>query len=66
MSGRSPEPENETLTISRSLLESLVDEGECSFDHHGNCQAHMYFALEGEPCPMKEAQEILAKSWKLG
>jgi hypothetical protein len=35
------------LTASRALvgelacaLESLVDPGPCSFDHHGNCQAH--------------------------
>ena len=44
------------------LLESLVDDGECSFDHHGGCQAHGYLSLEpGEKCPQQELRDLLAE-----
>lgn len=45
----------------RSLLAELIDEDDCSFDHHGGCQAHGYLSLEpGELCPVEEAKRIIA------
>lgn len=49
---------NESL---RSLLDSLVDESDCQFDHHGGCQEHGYLSLEpGEMCPIEQAKRLLA------
>ena len=43
------------------LVDALTDGGECSFDHHGGCQAHGYLTLEaGEVCPQAEAQATVA------
>lgn len=54
---------NDNITISRKLLESFVDEENCSFDHNHSCQAHGYFYLEqGEKCPQFELKELLAKA----
>jgi hypothetical protein len=45
----------------RDLLESLVDDDPCWFDHHGGCQAHGYLSLEpGELCPQAELKALLA------
>ena len=53
----------EMITIPRQLLDDLLDEDDCSFDHHGGCQAHGYLSLEpGELCPQEEAKRILAAS----
>jgi hypothetical protein len=42
-----------------ALIRDLTDPEECSFDHHGGCQAHGYLNLEpGESCPQADA-----KSW---
>lgn len=50
----------ETLTVSRELLEALVSSDECSFDHHGGCQTHNYLSLEpGQLCPQAELKELL-------
>lgn len=50
----------DTLTVSRELLESLVDEGPCYFDHHGGCQGHGYLGLQpGELCPQYELKVLL-------
>lgn len=52
---------DETLVVPRELLESLVSEDECSFDHHGGCQTHYYLELEpGETCPQAQLRTILA------
>lgn len=41
-----------------SLIRDLTDRDECSFDHHGGCQAHGYLSLEpGELCPQQEAKD---------
>jgi hypothetical protein len=46
------------------LLECLGDEGPCSFNHNGGCQAHGYLGLEpGEVCPIEEVKQ-LAKAVK--
>ena len=48
------------ITVPRDLLESLVDDEPCSFDHHGGCQAHGYLGLQpGEMCPQAELKAIL-------
>jgi hypothetical protein len=48
------------ITINRELLESLIEDEPCSFDHHGGCQAHGYLSLApGEMCPQEEAKRIL-------
>ena len=52
----------QTITIPLNLLESLVNDDPCDFDHHGGCQAHGYLSLEpGEICPQAEAKRLLAK-----
>jgi hypothetical protein len=51
-----------SYTVSRDLLESLVDDDPCWFDHNGGCQAHGYLALEpGEVCPQEELKRLLAR-----
>ena len=53
----------ETITIPRELLESLLDEEGCMYDHHGGCQTHGYLDLEkGQRCPQEEARELLKLS----
>ncbi len=52
-----------TLTVPRTLLESLVDDDDCHFDHHGGCQAHCYLSLKpGEKCPQQELKDLLGVS----
>ena len=52
--------EQSSLTVSRDLLESLVSEESCWFDHHGGCQEHGYLTLEaGELCPQMELKQLL-------
>jgi hypothetical protein len=41
----------------RSLMAELVFEDDCSYDHHGYCQAH---ALQSRPCPHERAKRLLA------
>lgn len=49
-----------TIAAKRELLESLVDDEPCSFDHHGGCQAHGYLSLRhGELCPQYELKVLL-------
>lgn len=56
-----PEEENQFLT---EILEELVDDDPCWYDHHGYCQAHW---LHEAPCPVERAKEFLAnKSEKPG
>lgn len=51
------------VEVPRELLESLVDDDGCWFDHHGGCQAHGYLSLEpGELCPQAELKALLARS----
>lgn len=39
------------------LIRDLIDPDDCSFDHHGGCQAHGYLSLQpGEMCPQLEAK----------
>lgn len=48
------------LDVPTDLLESLVDDEECRFDHHGGCQAHGYLSLEpDEVCPQAELKAII-------
>jgi hypothetical protein len=40
-----------------ALVSALTDPDDCSFDHHGGCQAHGYLDLQpGELCPQLEAK----------
>lgn len=49
------------LKVRRELLESLVDDSECEFDHHGDCQAHGFFGFEpDEMCPQAELKRLLS------
>lgn len=43
------------------LLERLVYEDECDYDHNRSCQAHLFFYLDGEDCPNAQALELLRK-----
>lgn len=50
----------ESVAVPKDLLESIVDWGDCHFDHHGGCQAHGYLDLEpGEICPQEEIKMLL-------
>lgn len=49
------------VSISRELLAVFVDDSECWFDHHGDCQGHGFSGIEpGERCPQVEIKELLA------
>ena len=42
------------------IIDDLVSSEDCWFDHHGYCQAHMWF--ETEPvCPHARAKELLRR-----
>lgn len=44
----------------RDLLEALVQNEACSFDHHGGCQSHGYLSLEpGQVCPQAQLKSLL-------
>lgn len=59
--GRGSVVASAAVSVSRELLESLIDGDPCSFDHHGGCQAHGYLELEpGELCPQAELKQHLA------
>jgi hypothetical protein len=48
------------LFVRRGLLEDLVDDEPCWFDHHGGCQGHGYLSLQhGETCPQAELKTLL-------
>ncbi|WP_280466781.1 hypothetical protein [Nocardia cyriacigeorgica] len=50
------------LSQLRRLVRDFTDPDECSFDHHGGCQAHGYLSLEpGELCPHAEAKQMIAE-----
>ena len=45
----------------RSLIESFIDDDDCSFDIHGGCQTHGYFGLQpDEMCPNEEAKRLIS------
>lgn len=45
----------------RQIIEELTDPDPCSFDHHGDCQAHGFFDLTPEnPCGHEKAKRFLA------
>jgi hypothetical protein len=45
------------------LVRDLADPEQCSFDHHGGCQAHGYLSLQpGEKCPQQEAKDWLSRN----
>lgn len=41
------------------VVEDLIDEDECSYDHHGYCQAHSWFETD-PPCPHSRAKKLLS------
>lgn len=50
----------ESLASAVDLVRALTDREDCSFDHHGGCQAHGYLDLQpGELCPQFEAKALL-------
>jgi len=47
----------------RRLLDAIVEDSDCRFDHHGGCQEHGFLWLEqGEVCPNHEARELLSRT----
>jgi len=53
----------ELLKITQSLLDllsELVQDDDCSYDHHGYCQTH---GLLPYPCANGRAREVM-KAWK--
>lgn len=49
-----------SLEVPVDLLEALVEEEDCDFDHHGGCQAHGYLTLTTEEtCPQERLKGIL-------
>lgn len=56
--GCKPSDLSELLARSLSILGDIFDPDECSYDHHGYCQAHGWFDSD-IPCPHKRAKELL-------
>lgn len=53
--------EENLIAVPLELLQALVDDSECRFDHHGGCQEHGYLDLEpGEVCPQHELKALIA------
>lgn len=46
-----------------NIIEALISEEDCRFDHKGDCQEHGWFNLRvnNEKCPHEEARELLAR-----
>lgn len=40
------------------LIRDLADPDPCTYDHHGHCQAHGWFAYDRR-CPHARAQDLL-------
>ncbi|MGY1946669.1 hypothetical protein [Nocardia asiatica] len=51
---------NELLKL-RRLVAGFVDDGDCWFDHQGDCQGHGQILEPGEMCPHAEAKQYLAE-----
>jgi len=50
------------LDSTLNLMRDLTDPDDCTFDHHGGCQAHGYLDLApGEKCPQREAKDMLTE-----
>jgi hypothetical protein len=47
------------------LVDDLHEDSDCSFDHHGDCQAHGWFGLEGSECPNATARRLCTE-WRDG
>lgn len=41
------------------VLKDMVDENDCSFDHHGYCQEHGW--SDESECPNSRAKKVIAK-----
>ncbi|WP_433078920.1 hypothetical protein ACQP1P_38705 [Dactylosporangium sp. CA-052675] len=54
--------EGEDRAVLLRFAREYVDPGECSFDHHGGCQAHGWLSPRpGEQCPNAEVRALLAR-----
>ena len=52
----------DVLDSALNLMRDLTDPDDCTFDHHGCCQAHGYLDLApGDKCPQREAKEMIAE-----
>lgn len=54
-----PRLESDVFEVSGELLEALVDDSECRFDHRGDCQEHGYILEDGELCPQRLLKMVL-------
>lgn len=51
------------LEAATNLIGELTEHDECSFDHHGGCQAHGYLELSpGAKCPQQDAKDWTARA----
>ena len=50
----------EAVERGAAIIADLYDEDDCSFDHHGYCQAHGWFAIDPK-CPHQRAKEYLSE-----
>lgn len=50
---------NDTIRVSRTLLQDLQSGKECKYDGD-SCIAHLYFDLGGGKCPQEKLTELLA------
>lgn len=44
------------LIMAIKLLKELIDPDDCSYDHHGNCQAH---GCSTSPCIMEQSKQFI-------
>ena len=60
-SGRSDTHADEMILVqAMEIIGDLVDDDPCSFDHHGYCQSHAWFATE-QSCPHGRGKALLAR-----
>lgn len=57
MLSQSNEQQKILLIMAKQIIEDLVDEDPCEFDHHGYCQAHSW--LDNAKCPHSRAKNFL-------
>jgi hypothetical protein len=48
------------LAKALDLLAIVYDDSPCSFDHHGDCQAHGMLGFAPAPCPQVQIGQLLA------
>jgi hypothetical protein len=56
-------PEEDVAKLNELILvvQDMLDESDCRFDHHGFCQTHSWFDVDLRECPHARAKKLLAE-----